>query len=31
MLTGTSSGNVPDGCEGFPIVIDGITVTLTRV
>lgn len=30
-LTGTSSGNVPVGCEGFPVVIDGISVTLTRV
>ena len=30
-LTGTSSGNVPVGCEGFPIVIDGIAVSLTRL
>jgi hypothetical protein len=30
-LTGTSTGNVPVGCEGFPIFIDGIAVTLTRV
>jgi hypothetical protein len=30
-LTGTSTGSIPIGCEGFPIFADGITVTLTRI
>lgn len=30
-LTGTSSGNVPVGREGLPVIIDGITVTLTGI
>ena len=30
-LTGTSSGRIPAGCEGFPVNADGIAVTLTRV
>jgi hypothetical protein len=29
-LTGTSTGSIPVGCEGFPIHADGVTVTLTK-
>ena len=30
-LTGTSTGTIPVGCEGFPVFADGVTVTLTKV
>jgi hypothetical protein len=30
-LTGTSTGTIPVGCEGFPVHADGIAVTLTKV
>lgn len=30
-LVGTSTGFVPAGCEGFPLTIDGVTVSLTKV
>ena len=29
-LTGTSTGLIPTGCEGFPVSVDGIRVSLTR-
>lgn len=29
-LTGTSTGDIPSGCEGFRVFVDGITVTLTE-
>ncbi|MEV3900980.1 hypothetical protein AB0K11_01525 [Mycobacterium sp. NPDC050551] len=29
-LTGTSTGRIPAGCEGFPVNVDGIRVSLTR-
>jgi hypothetical protein len=29
-LTGTSTGTIPVGCEGFPIFADGVKVTLSR-
>ena len=30
-LTGTSTGTIPVGCEGFPVFADGVTVTLTKI
>lgn len=30
-LTGTSTGYAPTGCEGFPLEVDGVTVSLTKV
>ncbi|HET6737256.1 hypothetical protein [Mycobacterium sp.] len=30
-LTGSSTGTIPVGCEGFPVFADGVTVTLTKI
>lgn len=30
-LTGTSWGNVPVSCEGIPLTVDGVTVSLSKV
>lgn len=30
-LSGTSTGTIPVGCEGFPVFADGVTVNLTRI